>query len=475
MTQLAMRKPWNIGDETPFTCPTCAALAASQPLRATEGAAACLGCGRQYPVLGGVPCLVPEPERFRFEQLRHLQDYEIFTTTRQREIALESGLPQLLPLTRERLLQLTRAMEVERNLVSDVLAPLVCGLDVEAARLVPGAAAPVRDLQVLQMYETVFRDWAWGAAESERALELVERLARAASESADAGTSAHASLELGRLAVLGAGACRLAADVQRNLGPTATYALDYNPLPLFVAERVLSGAVVEAYEYPTGPRGLAHTAVLQRLQSPAPAPPGLVLALADARRPPFAEGSLDSVLTPWFIDVVATDLPETIATIGQLLRPGGLWLNQGPLRFSGSASRRYSIEEVHELVRSGGFELVAELSEHVPYFDSPHAGSRRIETVYGFAARKVRTVPGRALPAQHAPAWALDVTQPIPALPELGALQERLVFSAGALSLIDGARSITDLAEALGGELGVEPQRLIEPLRGLLLTLLLAG
>jgi hypothetical protein len=467
--------PYAIGDETPFTCPTCAALAGSQPLRATEGAAACLSCGRQYPLLGSVPCLVPAPERFRFQQLRNLQDYELFTTTRQREIGVEQGLPHLLELTRERLLRLMHAMEAERNLVSEVLAPLVRGLDAEAARVAPGAAAPVRDMRVLEMYETVFRDWAWGDAESERALSQVERLGRAASQGADASTNVNGSLGLGKLAVFGAGACRLAADVQRTLRPSATYALDYNPLPLFIAERVLSGSVLEAYEYPTGPRGLANTAVLQRLQSPHPAPQGLLLGLADARRPPFAEGSLDSVITPWFIDVVATDLPETIATIGQVLRPGGLWLNQGPLRFSGSASRRYSIEEVHELVRAGGFELVAELSCDVPYFDSPHAGSRRLETVYGFAARKVRAVPARALAASAEPAWAVDVTQPIPALPELDALQERLVFSAGALSLIDGARSITDLAEALGGELGVDPQRLIEPLRGLLLTLLVAG
>ncbi|HEX2874921.1 MAG TPA: hypothetical protein VHP33_26905 [Polyangiaceae bacterium] len=467
--------PYARGDETAFSCPTCASLAGSQPLRATEGAATCLSCGRQYPVLGGVACLVPDPERFRFQQLRNLQDYELFTTTREREIGVERGLPHLLELTRGRLLQLMRAMEFERNLVGHVLAPLVHGLDAEAARLAPGAAAPVRELRVLEMYETIFRDWAWGDAESERALSQVMRLAAAANQHAGVGTNANAGFGLGKLAVFGAGACRLAADVQRTLEPTATYALDCNPLPLFIAERVLSGAVLRAYEYPTGPRGLAQTAVLQRLHSPFPAPEGLLLALADARRPPFAAGSLDSVLTPWFIDVVAADLPETIATLGQVLRTGGLWLNQGPLRFGGSASRRYSIEEVHELARAGGFELVAELNEDVPYFDSPHAGARRLETVYGFAARKLRTVPARTVPAQGEPAWAVDVAQPIPALPELGALQERLVFSAGALSLIDGARSITDLAEALGAELGIEPRRLLEPLRGLLLTLLVTG
>lgn len=460
--------PYAEGDETAFSCPTCAEVARAAPLRVARGGAACLGCGRLYPVLGGVACLVPDPERFRFEQLHKLQDYALVTERRQRDIGAERRNPQLLDLTRERLLRLIHAMDVERALVSEVLSWVVDGLDADAARTVPGSAVPSRDVSVLEMYETVFRDWGWGEAENERALAVTLRLARAA-YGVDTG-----AVELGRLAVFGAGACRLAADVHRTLRPHATHALDINPLPLLIAERVLRGGVVEAYDYPVGPRGIEHMAVLQRLRCSAEVPEGLLLTLADARVPPFASSSLDCVLTPWFIDVVAADVPETAATIHRVLRPGGVWLNQGPLRFSGSASRRYSIEEVLELVRSSGFEVVAELDEDLPYFDSPHAGSRRLETVYGFAARKV----GPAAPVARVsddPVWALDVTRPIPAVPELGALQERLVFSAGALSLIDGERSIVDLAEALGNELGIEPARLVTPLKSLLLTLLVAG
>lgn len=459
-----------VGEQTPFSCPTCAALLAPQPLYAASSAAVCAGCGRSYPLLGGVACLVPEPMRFRLEQLRKRQDYAFVTETRQREIGAERRQPELLALTRDRLRRLIVAMDVERKLVNDVLSPLFEGLDVEAMRIVPGSAVPARDMSVLEMYETVFRDWAWGEPESERALAQVSRLCEGGAQP----NGANGGVQLGRLAVFGAGACRLAADVHRTLRPSATYALDVNPLPLLLAQRVLAGAVVEAYEYPTGPRGLDQTAVLQRLRCSFPVPEGLQLALADARRPPFAAESLDSVLTPWFIDVVAADLPETIATIQRVLRPGGVWLNQGPLRFGGSASRRYSIEEVHELTRAGGFELVAELTEDVPYFDSPHAGARRLETVYGFAARKVGpTAPPRPI-VKDEPAWATDSTQPIPLAPELNALQERLIFSAGALSLIDGTRSVVDLADALGGELGIRPERLVEPLRSLLLTLLTA-
>ncbi|RYZ02030.1 MAG: PqqD family peptide modification chaperone [Myxococcales bacterium] len=40
------------------------------------------------------------------------------------------------------------------------------------------------------------------------------------------------------------------------------------------------------------------------------------------------------------------------------------------------------------------------------------------------------------------------------------------------LSLIDGQRSLADLAQALGAELGVEPPLLHEPLRQVLQSLL---
>jgi len=418
--------------------------------------------------------LVPEPERYRFQQLRNVEDYLALTLERRREISAEQQNPELLSLTRDRLSRLIHAMEVERALVEDVLAPITCGLDAQVARSVPSSALPARNISVLEMYETTFRDWAWGDAESERALSLVARLARAATAGSSSGPREAA---LGTLAVFGAGACRLAVDVHRSLGPVATFALDMNPLPLLIAHRVLRGEVVDLYEYPVGARGTDNMAVLQRLQCRVAVPAGLTLVLADGRQPPFGPGSLDTVLTPWYIDVVAADVSETAATMHRLLRQGGIWLNQGPLRFTGAASGLYCIEEVRELVVASGFEIIAEITEDQPYFDSPFAGSRRVETVYSFAAKKVGPAPrvprAGAGAARAEPSWMLDATKPIPVLPGLEELQERFVVSAGAISLIDGTRSIVDLAEALGHELGIEPQKMIEPVRTLLVTLLL--
>lgn len=453
-----------------FACPVCAVLSTRSRLTFGARAATCDGCARTYPLVQGVPCLVPNPERFRVEWRAKLDDYLLLTELRQRQIASDAAEPGILSLTCQRLRTLVEAMSVERALVSSTLAPLLPEDQAHAARRFPGSPLPVEDASLLDTYENVFRDWGWGGSEISRALDHATRLLLAAT-----AKRCVSELRLGTLVVLGAGAGRLPADLHRLLEPERTLALDLNPLPLLLANRLLQGEVIEAYEYPVGPRGLQAAAVRQRLAAVHQAPDNFVFALADARHPPFVPGAVETVFTPWFIDVVEAELPKTIETTHRMLRPGGLWLNQGPLRFHGSATCRYSIEEVLELVRAGGFEVLAAQQDDAPYFHSPHSGSRRKETVYGFVACKVRDGVTKVAPEPSGPPWATDPSQPIPASAELDALVERLVLSAGALSLVDGQRSLVDIAEALAGEIRVEPERLVESLRLLLVNLLARG
>ena len=104
---------------------------------------------------------------------------------------------------------------------------------------------------------------------------------------------------------------------------------------------------------------------------------GFSFMFADALRPPIPAGSLDAVVTSWFIDVARADLRQTAAAINRVLRPGGLWVNLGPLRFQSVLSRAYTIEEVHEIVAGSAFELPSHDRQELPYFDSPVSGSRR--------------------------------------------------------------------------------------------------
>jgi len=426
----------------------------------------CPTCGRRYPLVGRIPCLVEDPSLWRAMALGRLDEYLAVNEARRRALAAEVAPPHLLPLTRDRLQRVAAALRADHDRLPALFADMKRGaLIAPLSAIAPGRDQPGRDLPLLKNYENLFRDWAWGERENQRALDLVARLAPA---------------PLGRLAVHGAGAGRLAVDVHRTpaLAASRTFALDLNPLPLLVADRLLAGETLELDEYPVGPVSAADAVVRQTLRCPAPPPPGFTLLFADALHPPLPAGALDTVLTYWFIDAVAVDLRETAAAINRALRPGGIWINAGPLHFDTALSRFYTIDEARTIVAASGFALLSDVREDLPYFDSPHSGSRRTERVFGFAARKTGEAPALEPPAPGAPAgpgaipaWVADPGLPVPPTPELAVQARSSAVTAGVLSLIDGRRSIADIARELGKSWGIEPEALVNQLRALLARL----
>jgi hypothetical protein len=61
--------------------------------------------------------------------------------------------------------------------------------------------------------------------------------------------------------------------------------------------------------------------------------------------------------------------------------------------------------------------------------------------------------------------WLSDPERPIPALPSLIALQRSSVFTAGIVALVDGRRSLTDIAQQLSQQWQVPPERLVAELK----------
>jgi hypothetical protein len=215
-------------------------------------------------------------------------------------------------------------------------------------------------------------------------------------------------------------------------------------------------------EFPVDPNSDGDVVVERNLVRPFEVRPGFSFIFADALRAPL--GELDAVVTSWFIDVARVDLRQTAAAINRVLRPGGLWLNLGPLRFQADLARSYAIEETLEIVGRSAFELVSNDKQDIPYFDSPVSGSRRTETVFRFAARKVGEAGPVDIP-DPLPPWVANPLAPIPITQSLVTLARTSMFTTGVLSLIDGNRSIVEIAQALGSAWGVEPARLQDELR----------
>jgi uncharacterized protein YbaR (Trm112 family) len=426
-------------------CPRCSDGSLSRFARVLR----CTVCSTEYPLIGSIPCLLEDPALWRAIQLNRLNEYLSVMETRIRGLRSEAELPDLLPKTRARVLRVVEAFEDQ----SAEIARLFDDLKQAGPILPPSAMAarPGQDgkLALIAFFENLFRDWSWGDGEAEKSRELVERVA---------------SQSLGRLAVYGAGAARLAFDVHQTLRPDQTFALDTNPLPLLVADRLLGGEAVDLYEFPVAPISEEHVVVHRHLQGRAPVRDGFQLIFADAFRPPFAPGSLDSVLTPWFIDAVPADFRQTAAAVNRALSPGGLWISVGPLRFQGGFSRCYPIEEVLEIVGLSSFEVLSHVVEKVPYFDSPVSGSRRSESVVCFAARKSGEA-GQVEAPSVTPRWVTDPDVPIPLTASMQALRQSSIFAVGVIAMVDGTRSMSDVALALGGSWGVDPALIKDHLR----------
>ena len=79
----------------------------------------------------------------------------------------------------------------------------------------------------------------------------------------------------------------------------------------------------EAVRVPARPAGLGQLQRRARAAAPRAGRRRASPVLADAFSPPFRPGQFDTVVTPWFIDIVPVDMRETLAVIHGLLAPGG--------------------------------------------------------------------------------------------------------------------------------------------------------
>lgn len=343
----------------------------------------------------------------------------------------------LIDSTRNRLITLADANESQVAHLLNLLAPLG-PLDPGPARetLLALRTRLPREQGLTNYYVNLHRDYVWGDEENAASAAIVESVI-------------DPSLAGLRVLVLGAGSGRLARDLHVSHRPALTVALDFNPLLLFAAREVLAGREVRLHEFPIAPRSIADSAPLRTLRLPDAVDERFVLIAADALRVPFADASFDVVLTPWFIDIVPQSLPELAARINRLLAPAGRWINFGSLSFSQEQrALRFSAEEALAVVRNCGFADPRVREASLPYMRSPASRHSRVEEVIAWQASKISDVAKRP---EHVtlPAWLVDGIDPVPLLESFRVQAATTRIHAALIGLIDGKRSVHDMAETL--------------------------
>jgi hypothetical protein len=415
-----------------LACPRCDRT----PLEASAEGFHCGGCRIDFPRVGGIPWLFAEPGaalgewrgRLHFA-LGKLEQECAQLVAAQKDQAISV-------LTRTRLERVAAAKQDHGARLRALLAPL--GIDAPTANYATYLALRTRlpvDQGLTTYYSNIHRDWVWGDEENAAAYAIVEQALQGAAP--------------GKTLILGAGAARLAYDIHARSAAAATVALDFNPLLLLIAQRITRGEALELYEFPLAPIDLEHQAILRTLRAPAPARAGIHYVLADAHRPPFAKASFDTVVTPWIVDILPEPFGDLCGRVNALLAANGRWINFGSLSFhSADPAQCFSREECAEIIAQAGFAS-PELADHtIPYMCSPASRHGRRERVLRWTAVKRKDVK-RIARHEALPDWLVRGKDPVPLLESFRMQAVTTRMHAFIMALIDGRRSVGDIAQVL--------------------------
>jgi hypothetical protein len=361
-------------------CVVCARCGGALDARAD--AIACARCGQSCPRVGEVPVLLPDPDAHVALWRRQLALLLGNGARTQAALEEEARAPALSAAGRARLGAMARAVRDQVADFAAVMGPALGGPLEGAASGLPRG--------VVEYSYYLFRDWGWTGPDARENAQALDALAEVVAGEGSAGGAARGAL--GRVLVLGAGGCRLAYDVQRRWA-LETAALDIDPYLFVIAEAVVRGRSVRLTEAGLNVHESSRASAAWTLAAPdGPlGPDAFHFFLADGLAPPFRDGTFDTVVTPWFIDRVPTELSAFIATLRRLLAPGGRWLNQGPLLYPPATPlpARWSREEIFERAADAGFRVDRWSWASRPYLVSPLTGAGKIERTLTFAATRL--------------------------------------------------------------------------------------
>jgi len=408
-----------------------------------------------YPIMQGIPWLLKNP-------LHSMVDWSVklnhFNRVLSSEIAnLENEVKHVSGETEKRLAMLLEGKKHFQLQVSELVSPVVT-TKVASKPIYDALSDRAPNTQNLLSYEAnLYRDWVWGEDENAQTCEIV---------------SAHIKENVGNMMVLGAGSCKLALDLHEKLKPTLTIANDINPLLLFAAKEIIFGEGLTIAEFPLHPRSSGFACVQHSIPPVNSKPNNFHLLFSDAAHPCIKQGSIDTLITPWLIDIQPYELSKFMRCLNHYLPIGGTWINFGSLVFNQSRDVHcYSIEEIRNVAHSAGFDIEAIEEYEIPYLKSPYNAGWRMERVWTFKAIK-KEHKKQTEDLQTLPDWSIDPQKIVPKTAEI----EQFVFTHKTYSElcanIDGKHTLIQLARKLAKQQKMDEKEALAMIKNFYLKML---
>ncbi|HEY7774063.1 MAG TPA: hypothetical protein VIC26_12840 [Marinagarivorans sp.] len=439
-------------------CPVCATELEGQ---------VCNNCRSEFFELGNIPCVFTSGV-----QQKKLWQHQMAMMEAQGGEALENldytlqGY-DLSALTRDRLEQAYESMEQSLNVILAQFSEsgLVAELD------------PMYEQNTVdnptEYYHHILRDWAWDNEPSK----YFETHANDAN--LNRVLNIWSDPKPGKMLVLGAGAGRLSWDLHERLAPEFTIASDLNPFLLTCAQDLIKERKVitlpELYTYPQIGYPFNKPWVMQPPKDENNARANWYALGSDVWNMPLRENSVDTIVTSWLLDVTGGDVKDLIGVITYLLKPGGRWINTGPLLYSRTMpfDKKYSAEEILDFAEMSGFEVEQQSVDEVEHMVSPLNARYHYEQIFSFNAKKLEKA--RPLPkpgntsAWLTPGWLVMHHLPVPKIDFQ--CERGHEFIGKVLDLVDGEKSIYLMAQLLQAEMpeGVSAKDAVTALFGQIL------
>jgi hypothetical protein len=409
-----------------------------------------------FPTREGVPWLVADPKATRLEWKNRwqmaLRDLE------QQQQSARAGLNAAeSSATKARLQALADGYAAQQRALKLLLADLGLAGNADLTTYLALKTRLPTQMGLMGYEANIFRDWVWGQAENEASLRTIQ--------GALAGRKHDASL------VLGAGAGRLAYDLHQSDTAPLTVALELNPYLTTLTRKLADGETLTLVEFPLAPASGANSAIARTLEAPNQADDGFEVVLADVMRPPFQAGSFDLIVTPWLLDVISGDSADLLGLVNRMLRSDGHWVFHGSLAFQRpDPAQNINLEELQELAVANGFEIGSVEESVQPYLDCPESRHGRRESILTFSARKVSEAA--PVPRQQSlPDWLAKGRGPVPALPAFQNQAMATRIHAFIMSLIDGQRSLKEMAAVMEAQQLMPKDEAEEAIRGFLIKM----
>ncbi|WP_310534673.1 methyltransferase domain-containing protein [Novosphingobium sp.] len=346
----------------PYICVHCGG-----PLDPSGEALACHACSRAYPAQGGVPVLLPYPDR-------HIDATRKALLAERMALALDQMRANAPGARHERLRAAFTARIANIEAASAPFFRAYRGTATADPAAADFVARARTGWSIARLIPYFIADWGdCGSAAS-----VTRIIADEALHSADR----QAAL------VIGAGAGKLVTELAGSFAVVT--GIDLSLPAMLWAQDLLHGGDAELRPEHGGQRGDGNAICIGGSDR---GPGNAGFAVADAGNLPFADGSQSLVVTQYLLDI-AVDPAGIAGEVHRVLAPGGVWVNVGlPFRLPGDSAGadRWSEEDMHAFAGLHGFELDHAEARVLPHLDLSAfdpAWNGEVHRVVLFRARK---------------------------------------------------------------------------------------